>query len=143
MTALRLEAGERAESGPCECCGNMTQTIWGYIFEDRAPAAVYYARWTKGKPDDDAIIAISIGEWGSHSRPQDRNCVAMRCKLVSGQPQFMIIDAATTPWQSAEVLGVMLSRDQVLSSDISQRAYSMIDCVVEEDLRFSEFAKSN
>jgi len=55
-------AGE--SSGHCDCCGNETRTIWGYLRSGKQAIACYYLQWTRLAPGHFPNLDFLIGTWG-------------------------------------------------------------------------------
>src|SRR5688500_19649419 len=112
--AITVEPEGSNDSGPCECCGNMSRTVWGYLHEDGAAVAAYVLQWTLGRvADHGANFDLMIGEWGAESTPEDRSVVAVAFRRMPEGPQFMVIDAAGRPAaESKEVSASALRRDE-------------------------------
>ena len=144
MNTLSLKPDGSKESGACECCGNQTKTVWGFVNRDGGAHAVYYARWTVGHLERGAIFLLSIGGWGGGT-PAQRQAVALECRVDETGLNFMVVDAAGSPWGKRELLGRMLRRKQVMSltsSRLRQEAFAIVDLVVSEDARVAEFLVS-
>jgi hypothetical protein len=45
---LLINPEDQRTFGPCECCGNMTQRVWGYVNQGDATIAAYFVEWTPG-----------------------------------------------------------------------------------------------
>ncbi len=129
--------GKSAEH-PCSCCGGTTRTVWGYVYSDGEAHAVYYATWTEQHPEHDLSFARSIGGWGEGANPGEKKMVALECRILDNGPALMVVDAAGSGLANP-YLGTMLTRQQVLSSDIKQKASDIIDRIIEDDKRVKEF----
>lgn len=62
-----IELGTDTDSGACACCGGRTRVIRGFVSDRHGARAVYVARWSPGRPQHDAAVALSIGGWGGAS----------------------------------------------------------------------------
>jgi hypothetical protein len=126
------------EGDLCADCGSPTRVVWGYIYADGEPRAVYYARWTPGHIDRGAELLVSFGEWGEGADPKTRRAVGLECRMGAEVPAFMVVDAANLPW-SGDVLGRSLSRDEALGSDAAREAFSLVDALWEQEPRLRAF----
>jgi len=135
---MEIESGESADN-PCSCCGGTTRTVWGYVYCDGDAHAVYYVSWTIGHPDQGLSLAISIGKFGEGVTPAQRQTVAMEGRFLESGPGFMVVDAASSAWGNAEFLGAKLSRSDALSSPVSKEAFSIVDRLIQDDVRIKEF----
>jgi hypothetical protein len=134
MSDYRIEPGSLS-SGTCDCCGERSTSLTGFVYRDESERAVYYLRWTVGKPDDGAVLAIAIGAWTGDAPPSQRACVGLECQLVDGAPAFRVIDAVDTPWGDVAVLGKKLTRAQALASPLSKEAFAIVDRLVADEIR--------
>ena len=126
-------------TGPCECCGNMSRTVWGYLLDEGATIAVYYVHWTLGRIDHGANFDLVIGQWGENSTAKDRSVVAVAYRLMEGAPQFMVIDAINRPVaKSGTLANAAMRRDQVIGTPLAPRVFEMLDAVWLGDKRIAE-----
>ncbi len=127
-------AGE--SSGYCECCGNETRTIWGYIYDCERPVACYFVQWTRGQPTHFPNFDFLIGTLADENAPDGR--------LVSwvynpSAESFMAIDSGSRPAAKSPLCARALTREQVTSNaGEMETATSFIDAVLVGDLRVSE-----
>jgi hypothetical protein len=63
----------------------------------------------------------------------------MEGRFLEGGPGFMVVDAASSAWGNAEFLGAKLSRSDALSSSVSKEAFSIVDSLIQDDVRIKEF----
>jgi hypothetical protein len=131
------EAGDQ-ESGPCECCGNMSRTAWGYVSDESySPVAAYYVHWTLGRPDHGANFDLIVGAWGEGTTADDRVGVSLVYRL--DQRSFMVIDAASRPFSKDQTLfSRSLRREEVVGTDFAARLYGMVNAVWLGDSRISD-----
>src|SRR5215468_11817086 len=97
LETITLEAGGSHDSGRCECCGNMTRRVWGYLYDHDVPTAAYYVTWTAGRIDHGANFDLVLGKWGEGASPKDRSFVAAEFRWVPSGRSFMVIDAEGRP----------------------------------------------
>lgn len=137
---ITIETDGSNESGPCECCGHMGRTVWGYLHDNSSPVAAYFVQWTLGRVEDHgANFDLIIGEWGGHSSPKDRAVVAVAFRRVSGAPQFMIIDAESRPAaRSKHLATVAMQRVDVVGTPLAPRVFAMLDAIWTGDSRIAE-----
>lgn len=68
MHDFRIEPGTSHET-LCECCGQQSRTVSGFVYEGDDAAAVYFIQWTVGGVDTHgANFELIIGRWGDRSR---------------------------------------------------------------------------
>ena len=74
-----IELSGSHETGVCECCGNRSRCVWGYIYKDGDAAAVYYVHWTLGHIlDHGANFDLILGLWGAWNVSRGRTGRALR-----------------------------------------------------------------
>jgi len=140
--AITVETDGTSDSGPCECCGNMGRTVWGYLYDSGRPIAAYYVQWTLGRIDHGAHIDLVTGTWGGQSSPKDRSVVAVTFRWMSSVPQFMIIDAQERPAAKAGSLAASAKRrDEVIGTPLASNVFAMLDAIWHSDERISELTR--
>ncbi len=134
MVTFVIEPGDASDLGPCDCCGGRTRVVRGFVSDDVGARAVYLVRWAPGRPEHDAVVAVSVGPWGGASAAE-RACFALALQ-VSPRPGFMLVDAGASPWAAnAELLGGMLSRAEAMASPLKQEVFDILDAIGEQDAR--------
>ncbi|WP_131821890.1 hypothetical protein [Salipiger marinus] len=66
--------------GVCDCCGNQTRTVWGYVREEGGgTVASYFVHWTVGKSIEDhpANFDLIYGAWGEGATKNDRRAISL------------------------------------------------------------------
>jgi hypothetical protein len=139
---IRIEPDGETTFAACDDCGNATRSVWGYVHTDQGARAVYFTRWTDGHLERGALVVVSIGTWGNDAKPADRVCIALDCRMGVDRPQFMVVDAARTPWAEREFLGAKLSREDALGHAALPEAFAIVDRIVADDKRFRAFLLS-
>ena len=137
---LTVEPQGQNDFGPCECCGGVSRTIWGFVYEGRRSLASYFVQWKLGQvPRHGAHFDLILGKWGEGARDADRVAVALQFRRTEQGPSFMVVDAGNRPTARAGSLaGTALARDQVLGSPWEQQAYDVVDAVWLNDKRIRE-----
>ncbi len=51
---LEIDPANERLFGPCDCCGQMTRRLWGYVYEDESALAAYFVEWTLGHSHHEA-----------------------------------------------------------------------------------------
>jgi hypothetical protein len=122
--------------GHCDCCGNLTRTVWGYLHEAERTVAAYFVQWTASSPDHFPNIDFILGTWGTEEA-NDR--VLSSWQYNPGKDEFMIIDAASRPAAKSALCSHALSRDEVLSApEVKKLASHCIDAVWLQEARIQE-----
>jgi hypothetical protein len=135
---LLINPDDQRTFGPCKCCGNMTQRVWGYVNQDDATVAAYFVEWTPGHADHAASFDLILGKWGTETRSTDRMAVALAFRYVEAGPEFMVVDAADRPIGTSSLVGEALTREQVIGRPIAITAFAVCDSIFEHDDRISE-----
>ncbi len=129
-----IEPGDTTDLGPCDCCGGRTRIVVGFVSNEAGARAVYHLRWAPGRPEHDAVVAVSIGGWGGGS-VANRVCFALALRITPS-PGFMLVDAGASPWATSEgLLGRMTSRADALTSPLKQEVFDILDAIGEKDRR--------
>ena len=138
LSTLHVAEGGDKEHGPCDCCGNMSRLVWGYVNDESClPVAVYYVHWTPGHPDHGANFDLVFGTWGDKATAEDRVGASLLYRQDGGG--FMVIDASTRPFSKEQTLfSRSLRREEVVGTDLAQELYAMVDAVWLGDSRIAE-----
>lgn len=136
-----IEPDDSEDFGPCECCGNMSRTVWGYVHDGNTMIAAYYVQWTRNKPDHGAFFDLILGKWDDDSTPKDRKAVSLLYKRMENGAGFRVIDARKRPLAESELIGKALSREQVVGTPLAKRAFDVVDTIFEQDIRINEISK--
>ena len=144
IAPIIIEPTRHATHGPCPHCGGLQQTIWGWVHLGEGTRAAYYVRWTAGHPEHGMVWMVSVGRWDAHGIENERRSVGLKCRMVAGRPQFMIVDAATTPWgvQKRAMFGALLTRAAASGSDTAKEVFAYVDQILIKDPRVERFVRS-
>jgi hypothetical protein len=132
---LTINPDDHRVFGPCACCGNMTQRVWGWVGQGETTIAAYFVEWTPGHTEQAANFDLIVGKWGAESTSHDRNGVAVAFRKLQNGPSFMVIDAADRPISSSSLINEPLSRDQVVSMPIAETVFAVCDAIFLQDHR--------
>lgn len=138
--ARTIEFDGGNDFGPCDCCGNVSRTVRGYLHRETGDTeAAYLVQWTLGNVEEHgANFDLIIGEWGEGTTKSDRRAVAMKLRWIEGEPQLMFIDAASRPVAESDLVGGALTREDVIGTSIAQQAFDIIDEIWLYDPRITE-----
>src|ERR1700679_543533 len=136
MTNLTLEFDEnnRRQFGPCQCCGNLTERVWGYVRRAGSAVAVYFVEWTPGHIEKSASFDLILGAWGDDTTPADRQVAALEFRKLDSGPAFKVIDAGKRPTLASHAL----LRDEIIGAPIAQEVFAIADAVYFKDPRLDE-----
>src|SRR5262249_6036444 len=133
MEALTVEPTGINDYGPCECCGNNSRCVWGYINSRKVTLASYFVHWTLNRlPDHGANFDLILGKWGNDSTSSDRCLVSLAYRLAEDGPQFMVIDGHDRPSAKSDLVGRVLRRAEVVGLPISKQAFAAVDAILEQ-----------
>jgi hypothetical protein len=134
---LVIEPGNERIFGPCQCCGNMTQRVWGYVTRGEATVAAYFVEWTPGHVEKAANFDLILGRWGPSATPKERKAVAVALREVETGPAFAVVDAAERPVAASPLVGEALKRQQVIGKPIAGTVFAICDAIFLQDPRIS------
>ena len=127
-----------AKEHECECCGNTSHTVWGYVYEGstgttRAARAVYYAGWVEDH--DDRLISITIGLeiWGEGATAADRRSFGIDVRSIDGTPEMMVTGHPFV--DEPNLLGRLLQRQEALADPSIGDLWQVADAIVTADPR--------
>jgi hypothetical protein len=139
MGHLSIEATDSNDCGPCECCGNNSRCVSGFVHSPTETVAAYFVHWTLSRvKDHGANFDLIIGTWGEGASPSDRCLVALAYRMSATGPQFMVIDADQRPSAGSDLFAKSMRRSEVIGHPIAERAFAIVDAVLEEDARIEE-----
>jgi len=139
---LTIEPNGQSEPTYCECCGNRSQTIWGYIYDGNLPRAAYFVQWTLESLDHFPNLDFLIGTWGDDSI-SDRQLISWVFDPTQGNSGgFTVVDSQTRPAASSSLCAEALTRERVLAdSGLFTRSKQMLDAVWSNDPRIEELRR--
>jgi hypothetical protein len=125
--------------GHCDCCGNESRRIWGYVRGGGNPVAAYFVHWTVGAigghpPNFDLIV----GTWGDGTDRSGRVLISMDYQLLGSGPAFRVIDAAPRLAGFVELAATALQRSEVIGQPVAEQAFAIADVVLASDSRAHE-----
>lgn len=124
--------------GFCDCCGQESRCVWGFVHDEDCTRAAYYMHWTIGHlSETGANFDLILGPWGGGTSADDRVLVSMvHRQQPDGSPQLMVIDAAERLDRRAELVGNALARSDVIGTPLAQQVFALVDAIYEQDDRF-------
>jgi hypothetical protein len=136
--SISIELGNVSVS-ECECCGKRSHTMRGFVSDDGAAYAVYFAGYTEGHREIMATLVVSLGAWCEGSTPDERECVVMKVRNHRGKIEMMVVGVADCPWDDLQILGRMLERREALESPTIADFFHVADHVIERDHRLRAY----
>jgi len=122
-----------AKEHECDCCGNTSHTVWGYVSEAGAARAVYYTGWVEGHADRLVSITIGLGLWGEGTTAADRRSFGIDVRSIDRTPQMMITDHPFV--DEPDLLGHLLPREEALVDPAIGDLWDVADAIVTDDPR--------
>ena len=138
MELVTEAAGENLDNF-CDCCGNRTNTVWGYVYRNDVALAAYFVHWTSDKPDHDPNFDFIFGTWGDESVEDKKLSSWIYNPTGNGTGSFMAIDSKDRPLAESDLCSVALSREQVVNnSETMELMTNIIDAIWLQDARIQE-----
>ena len=137
MSKLQIET-DGENGGVCECCGNATRTVWGYVHASDRALAAYFVQWTCNNPKHSPNFDLVIGTWGGENS-NDKKLSSWILNATPGDGGFMAIDGADRPIANNDLCNEVLTREQVVQDpDLMETSTSIIDAIWLGDPRIEE-----
>jgi hypothetical protein len=137
--SFTLDRGDSHESGPCQCCGDYTQRVSGFLGNDGRSEALYFVEWTKNKvAQHGAHVDLIIGPWADAAQTAERVAVSLELRHTASGPWFSVIDATHRQVAKSDLVGQALTREQVIGSPLAKRVFDMVDTIWCGDERIME-----
>ena len=140
---IRVEPDKSSDFGPCECCGSMSRTVWGYLYREGVSRAVYYVQWTLGQAaKHGANVDLLMGEWGEKSTPEDRVAVSLVYAIGPEGPTFKSIDPDDRPHATSGLAAHAIPGRHVLGNPVAADAYAFLHAIFGQDPRVRELVEA-
>ena len=136
MEERSIEPSGSHDFGHCDCCGENSRTVWGFVYRDNNAEAAYYVHWSLGKvAERGAHFDLIIGQWGEGGEPANRRTVSLEFRQGLG---FMVIDASARKIAGEKIAGKAINRDEVIGTPLAQQAFDIVDAIWLQDTRIAE-----
>jgi len=143
MQNITIEPSKQNDVGPCECCGSMSRTVWGYLSVDGTARAVYYVQWTLGQvPRHGANVDLVMGEWDDDATPEKRVAVSLVYRVGPNGPEFASIDPNDRPHASSGLAAHCIPGRHVLGNPVGADAYAFLHAIFGQDPRVAELVQA-
>ena len=140
--SLQVEPTKAKDLDRCDCCGNVTRRVWGFLHRGESTEAAYFVEWIPGSVAlHGAHWDFMIGRWDEDATPADRVAVSLAFRRVPNGPEFMVIDSSGRFVARSKLIGRALGRDEVLAGPYAQLAYDLADAVWLQDPRIRELTE--
>ena len=143
MQNIRIEPTKANDTGPCECCGQMSRTVWGYLYVDDDARAVYYVQWTLGEvARHGANIDLVMGDWSEGSTSAKRVAVSLVYRIGPNGPELASIDPGSRPHASSGLADHQIPGRHVLGNPVGADAYAFLHAIFGQDARVAELVQA-
>ena len=137
MTDLELEVSGES-SGTCDCCGNTSKTVWGYLHSPKRTLAAYFVQWTVNAPQHPPNFDFLFGTWGD-DKVHDKRLASFAFRSSPEGGSFVAIDSASRPSARSAMCTRALTRDEVVNNpELMEMLTSLIDTVWLNDPRIAD-----
>lgn len=138
-STLAIEAGTVKDFGPCECCGDNSRKVTGFVYRGDVAEAAYFVEWTLGQVGrHGAHFDLILGRWGEGATSSDRHAVSVEFRRTDKGLGFMVIDATDREVSRNELVERGLRRDEVVGTALATEAFDIIDTIWLKDERIAE-----
>jgi len=128
-----LELGEEVSNITCNCCGKPFKSVCGFIKRDNDAYAVYFATLHTGHSDITVGLTVSIGKWWDDSALNERQWILLTVKRSATNFDMRVEEPEGSRHADFKALGITLSRQTALLSDLKDDFFAVADYVVVED----------
>ncbi len=128
-----LELGNEVSNITCHCCGKPFKSVCGFIKRNGDAYAVYFATLQTGHDDTTVGLTISIGKWWDDTALNERHWILLTVRPSRTQFDMTIEEPESSRHANFKPLGIALSRDEALRSDLKEEFFAVADYVVIED----------
>jgi hypothetical protein len=138
LGVLRLEHDDQLTEGACNECGAPYEGVFGVIFEDEDPIAIYRANVYEHfhrSPEPRVVLSIAVGDWSDGTDPSDRCSAAIEAWVVGDRVQMAFSDRADSPWEALEVVSWRVTSQDVDGSPLREAFLRLADHVAYHDRR--------
>ena len=139
MANYDIEIGENKNASTCICCGKESCVGHGFVYKNEDAYAVYYIGWSDAHADKKVSIALAIGEWDDDSTNDDRACFGVEASEEKDEILFRVIEPTESPWSNADLLGPMLTRDQVLSHSLLKEVFLIVENILRDHIALRDY----
>jgi len=124
--------------GPCDCCGDYSRSVNGFVNQNDETIAAYIVHWTLAHLEHGAHFDLILGKWGEKSEATDRCAVSLEYRVLENGPEFMVIDATVRSIANNQLVSRALKRNEVIGHSIAEQVFAVADAVLFKDERLKE-----
>ncbi len=129
-------------SSYCDCCGNQTRSVWGFVHEGEGTVAAYFVHWTVGKSIEDhpANYDLIYGSWGDGTDAKHRCAISLIHFETDGVPGVSVIDAKSRAIADSDLISSALGREDVVGTPLAEHVFAIFDAVILQDSRLEGYS---
>jgi hypothetical protein len=131
--AFSLELGEDVSNISRNCCGEQFKSVCGFIKKDDDAYSVYFATLHTGHSDIMVGLTVSVGKWWDDTALDERHWICLTVKPSDSNFNMRIEEPEVSRHKDFKPLGIALSREAALASDLKDEFFAVADYVVVED----------
>ncbi|MCB9593311.1 MAG: hypothetical protein H6719_11325 [Sandaracinaceae bacterium] len=127
-------------------CGEhgVSRTVWGYLYVEGVPRAVYYVQWTVGRAaENGANVDLLMGEWEDDSTPEQRVAVSLEYRVGPDGPEFRSLDPHERPHANSGLAAHNIPGRHVMGNPVAADAYAFMHAVFGQDARVAELVQAS
>jgi hypothetical protein len=128
-----LELGEEVSNITCDCCGECFKSVSGFIKKDDDAYSVYFATLNTGHGDIVVGLTVSIGKWWDDTALNERYWIFLEVEPSAENFNMRIEQPDASRHKDFKPLGIALSRDEALSSNLKDDFFAVADYIIVED----------
>jgi hypothetical protein len=119
------------DGGHCDCCGDTTKRVWGFVRYCGEPFGAYFLGWTVGKPDHGAAFDLILGDFDEDAPSTSRFAISLDYRIVEGSGSFMVVDAESRiPVEATNALfGKALKRTDIVGTELASEVFGVVDAI--------------
>lgn len=126
-------------------CGEhgTSRTVWGFVYVDEVPRAVYYVQWTLGQErEKGANVDLVMGEWADDATPEQRVAVSLVYRVGPDGPELKSIDPNGRPHAQNGLAAHLIPGRHVLGNPVGADAYAFFHAVFGQDPRVAALVQA-
>jgi hypothetical protein len=139
---LTIELGDPKPSQRCPDCGAEVEMVFGFVYSDGVPHAVYHASYSSAHRDEGASLRIVVGDWSDNAPPASRTSFGLEVRASGREYEFMLVGPSRSAWRATAFAAPMLSREDALAHPYKQEVFHIAEHIIHEDARLFEFLQS-
>jgi len=128
-----LELGDEVTNKTCNCCGEPYKSVVGFIKRDSDAYAVYFATLQTGHTEITVGLTLSVGKWWDDTALNERHWIYLIIEPSPTNFNMRIGEPSNSAHANFKPLGIALSREKALESELKDDFFAVADYIVDED----------